>query len=942
MWVLRLLHTSRVTLRRSLSLLAAPLVLANLLTIFLAPNTFAADAIWQGTELRYEDNVYKKVSAPPNRSNTPNEYEWRDTSANPDTAQVLYFGDNPTSSKSATLVVYEVRGDSYGNASSPKQIKVTRDLLDDAEGSTQTDAGTTCNTGGGLGWIICPVANYLAEGVDWVYGLIENFLEVQTIRNNDNGVYQLWQVFRTLANVCFILVFIAIIYSQLTGAGYSNYNIKTMMPRLVIGAVLVNISFLICSLAVDASNLLGYSIQSIFVSIRETLPTNADVSGDGIGWGALTALIIGGSAAAGVAGLATATAFSGGAMSFLLIAILIPIGMAILVAFTILAARQAIVVVLTIISPLAFVAFILPGTNSWFDRWRKSFTTMLIFFPMFALLFGGSQLAGTAIINTTPSVQDSMKIPMILIGLGAMAAPLVLTPFLIRFSGGILGQIANITNNKGRGLADRAKNWANDNADMHKVRKLSGLAERRENRLDKLQQRIDNGEEVGRWSQRRARRTPLPLRMDQKKRQRDEHKKQSESVLAAHHERDWQRNLAEPTAPNRLQSSLGMRSLSERTSDQSHLAHHLHNQAEGEKAANDARHQLGWQRHLELDREGRDRSLFNQTHQDVQQADQYKEIVEGETKADWERISMENSALKGLRLRAASQSDKSKLGEQEYNLLIENIRAKGADGTAIDSSHEASAQELQEIFRRNQELGSAQEVAKSIQQVDFAKSIERNAADLARATGIGDDNDAARVLARAKSTVSTAFVNDAKNIKDTMPYDLATNPARLKAEFEASSDMPIAKRLATIWASAANGNFGYESSREMIKWYSEHGGSSGGAPSADELRDFKELVKVDSAIGGGDRALELYLNDGNHTKTLDEWMKDMGTWNIKTSRFVEMGETRQLEAIRLWKSTSDPRGIEMFNRVRADILRTPTLNSGLKSAAKAELGIDSD
>ena len=764
-----------------------------------------------------------------------------------------------------------------------------------------------------------------------------------------------------------------------------------MLPRLVVGALLVNISFLVCSLAVDASNLLGYSIQSIFVSIRETLPTNADVSGDGIGWGTLTALVIGGGAAAGVGGLAAATAFSGGAMSFLLVAILIPIGMAVLVAFTILAARQAIIVVLTIIAPLAFVAFILPGTSSWFDRWRKSFTTMLIFFPIFALLFGGSQLAGTAIINTTPSVQDSMKIPMILIGLGAMAAPLVLTPFLIRFSGGILGQIANITNNKGRGIADRAKNWANDNADMHKARKLSGFAEQRENRLKNLQSKIDNGEKVGKWQQRRARRTPLPLRMDQKKRERDDHKKQSESVLAAHHDRQWQRDLADPVGPNRIEEAFGRRSLAQRTSDQSHLAHHLHNQAEGEKAANDAKAGLHWQQHLRSEDGVRDRHvqkeaallkgetgimddqikaqderLFRdtvladrglrkrivETGEEKHRAQQAQNIVDKRSEANWENLQKTDANVRTRRLEETELDDSVKLAQQEWTSIIEGIRAKGDAMPGLAQADKSLAASIKKGTLDLSVESSAQEVAKSNQQFNFAKSLDINSDDLAlrkaaethlkRATGVGDESDAARVLARAKSTVSNAFIEDAKNIQNTMPYDEATDTVGLVRAFE-SSDIPIAKRLAMVWASSANGNFGYESARNMIDWYSKHGGADGKKPKDSDLRDFKELVKVNSKISSGDRALELYLNDGvNMSKTLADWENDMGTWNINTSRFAEMGETRQVETVKLWKKTSDPRGQKMLDMVREDILRTPTLRSSVKAAAKEELGLSVD
>ena len=88
----------------------------------------------------------------------------------------------------------------------------------------------------------------------------------------------------------------------------------------------------------------------------------------------------------------------------MLVPILVGAGLAILLALLIMAARQALIMILVIISPLAFVCYLLPGTEEWFEKWKKSFTTMLVFFPAFALVFGGSQLAGMLIIqNATGS-----------------------------------------------------------------------------------------------------------------------------------------------------------------------------------------------------------------------------------------------------------------------------------------------------------------------------------------------------------------------------------------------------------------------------------------------------------------------------------------------------------------------------------------------------------
>lgn len=43
---------------------------------------------------------------------------------------------------------------------------------------------------------------------------------------------------RNIANVVFVVMFLVVIYSLLTGRGVGNYNIKRMLPRFIVGAIL--------------------------------------------------------------------------------------------------------------------------------------------------------------------------------------------------------------------------------------------------------------------------------------------------------------------------------------------------------------------------------------------------------------------------------------------------------------------------------------------------------------------------------------------------------------------------------------------------------------------------------------------------------------------------------------------------------------------------------
>jgi hypothetical protein len=138
----------------------------------------------------------------------------------------------------------------------------------------------------------------------------------------------------------------------------------------------------------------------------------------------------------------------------------------------ILAARQALIVLLVIISPLAFVAYLLPGTEKWFKKWHETFTAMLVFFPAFSLIFGGSQLAGSLI------VQNAQSIIMVLFGMAVQIAPLALVPFILKLSTGILGRIAGMVNDPRKGLMDRVKNEAKERQEFYKQRGIGGNLKR--------------------------------------------------------------------------------------------------------------------------------------------------------------------------------------------------------------------------------------------------------------------------------------------------------------------------------------------------------------------------------------------------------------------------------------------------------------------------------
>ncbi|RYD50480.1 MAG: hypothetical protein EOP52_14060 [Sphingobacteriales bacterium] len=278
------------------------------------------------------------------------------------------------------------------------------------------DDGTTCAVEM-IGWILCPVIQGVATMSDKIFDLLAgNFLQIEPeLTKADSGIKVPWDAARNIANVLFIVAFVIIIYSQITGAGISNYGIKKMLPRLIMAALFVNVSFWICQGMVDLSNILGFNIYTFLKAQAAAIGPSAmaDIPGadtvTGGGWLSVLAVAI--LAAVGIAWLLLAPL---GAIALMVLITCVTIVIILLL-------RKAIIILLVVISPIAFVAYLLPNTEKFFNKWLSMFWQLLMVFPVVALLMGGGQLASTIIMSagatndakTQCSAEDAGKVTSI-------------------------------------------------------------------------------------------------------------------------------------------------------------------------------------------------------------------------------------------------------------------------------------------------------------------------------------------------------------------------------------------------------------------------------------------------------------------------------------------------------------------------------------------------
>ena len=459
-WLISYRQLLNTKLRWFILLIAGLLMSIFLNTLTHSTSVYAADATWDGHDLTYSNKKYTRLTDnnKVKKFNLPdNSLVYVNEDKNKKEVKVIYFPSGEISSlSSATYAVYSFTPpDTYSQTDSS-----TISIDPPSENSTSTSCDVQ-----GIGWFICPVSNWLADGIDFMYSALQEFLKTKPLEttNQNSGIYLAWVIMRNISNVAFIVAFLVIIYSQLTSVGISNYGVKKMIPRLVIAAVLVNLSFTICVILLDLSNIAGYAFQDAFMGIKNTISTVGENTSTWTWSEVISTALSNGALAIGAITFTTE-----------LLPMLVPAatlaGLTLLLILLIMAARQALIIILIIISPLAFVCYLLPGTEKWFKKWRDSFLTMLVFFPAFSVVFGGAQLAGILIIQNASGPNGAI---MHVLGMLVQIIPLAITPLIMKFSGGVLGKFAGFVNDKNKGLYDRSKNYAKDRRETIKNKKLA-------------------------------------------------------------------------------------------------------------------------------------------------------------------------------------------------------------------------------------------------------------------------------------------------------------------------------------------------------------------------------------------------------------------------------------------------------------------------------------
>lgn len=317
-------------------------------------------------------------------------------------------------------------------------------------GAEETSPPTCELSGNPLSWIICPIITGLIAGVDAIRSLLQGLLMVHIKPVGANGdeaaykdIYSVWSNVRIIGNLMLLIALIVIVFTEVTGGGaLEAYTVKKVLPRLLIGAVMINLSFYIIMIVNDIMNVIGVGIYSLMTS---------PLTGGGLHRVNVDATlsILG---TAGLGGVATAIFTAGGLVAaagmWLLVFVLLPAMLIVLAGLVIIILRQGLIIVLLVLSPIAFALYCLPNTEKYFRNWWEQLFKAFLVFPIVMALFGASTMLSTLL--GAAELGDATPFKGI-VQLIVALAPIALVAFAFKLAGGLLGNLME----SGRALSKR-------------------------------------------------------------------------------------------------------------------------------------------------------------------------------------------------------------------------------------------------------------------------------------------------------------------------------------------------------------------------------------------------------------------------------------------------------------------------------------------------------
>ena len=363
------------------------------------------------------------------------------------------FGPTPATTSSTNCSSTTAVSTSGGTVQSQNQT---------SQNQTSQSAPTCQTSFDPLTWLMCPIINMVADAESKLEQVVEQLLQTQplyfsstanctstTSTNTCNqmkfsaALFSVWSTFRVYGNIVLVIALLVIVIGEAVGGGvFEAYNLRKVLPRILVAAILINLSIYIVAALEDIFNILGASMQTLietpFKAAAGSVMNCAAASGStkitgmciqpGAGTGAIFSL--------GLLAL-IGVAFSGVGIGVLLMVVLSGLVAALGVLVTLML-REGILVFLLIASPIAFALYVMPNTEKYFKQWWSQLIKTLMVYPVVTVVFGMAYVTSIIMGDFGLSPQALSQTFATL----AMIAPLFLIPFAFRISGGVMASVS--------------------------------------------------------------------------------------------------------------------------------------------------------------------------------------------------------------------------------------------------------------------------------------------------------------------------------------------------------------------------------------------------------------------------------------------------------------------------------------------------------------------
>lgn len=315
------------------------------------------------------------------------------------------------------------------------------------EGEVVEEGSTGCDLNGNpLTWVICPIVGMLEKSIRLIDRFIMSSLEFDTVTvfETEAGYRIAWSSFRAIATAILLIAGLIMVASTALGFEFLDaYTVKKTLPKILIAALFINLSWFIMEYVIGFFNTFGFNVRELIYTPFSGPEYQGVLQGETI-----FTFFLG----------------TGGALVFLgagaLLSFLATAALAVLVGFLIIIVRNLALIVIIIFAPIAIACWVLPNTSKVWNLWKDNFLGLLFVFPIISAFIAIGRVFSAVSLNSaggtaTPGSTTAGQI----IGFVAYFLPYFLLPIAFRLATGVIGTVAGFVNNSNKGAFDRLKKY---------------------------------------------------------------------------------------------------------------------------------------------------------------------------------------------------------------------------------------------------------------------------------------------------------------------------------------------------------------------------------------------------------------------------------------------------------------------------------------------------